>query len=1074
MTTNTHWLPPAESDPSDIDCLCIGTGRFLRSVLMPPLVATGIHKPALIQTRGTNFLEFMHRQEQNEQAAYPVDTVLASGKTETHWVQCYGAFSLGTAAHKAAVQDELLSKMKRLNILGLGVTEAGLASPDTQVMLDLFELLKTVHTNIQNKTWEAPTTPNHKLCVINTDNLPGNGTVLFQHMMALAERDEQQQQSSSSSSTTMKDFLTNTVAFLNTMVDRITSQREGSDGHIPRCEPIPAKALVICDPNGDLPSIFSSENPTMASKYGVVVRDSALKIQGDIALKLRVANATHTGIAHVMALVKMTNTDSLAVTSADSATTVSEEDALTAKVFMTYLDALFEHQIKPSSFPGFGSDCPEAQAAYDDWRPRLTHPHFGLSAFFITQNGAAKGGIRLGPTVVDLMKDDKPLTVTMAYAFAVLLKWLTPQSPDKSCVDSGVFTGWLAGADRNTAANKDAEDTVAYADGLRHNLKDGWYEFRCACKIQMGEVPVSEVLAGFKTTRQPSAYYDVIQEYLMSSDGGNLYEVFHKPAFDTFVKAIAALYARMVAGDNLVEMLEEMAEGSGPYETAGMATDCSALVDCADLSHGRPLFYRPNPIPLSSQLLKAPVSSDEAGSVLKSEVASALVVDLHTHLLPPSHGSLCLWGIDELLTYHYLVAEYFMTAPASMTPEKLYSLNKKDQADIIWKALFIDRSPISEACRGVITTMVALGLSKEVASRDLEGVRKFCSSFRDRGLEGAEEYSEMVYAKAGVQYAIMTNIPFDSNEANHWKPERKVYSGRYRSALRVDPLLAGDRAAIEKTLRASGYDITLEGARQYLRDWCDTMKPEYMMASTPHDFALAEGTLAGVKNTGVNEEAMKQPFAFVDQASSGADCVLGCDGAEDEAPTVLDENSDFLSEVLIKVCEERNLPIALKIGAHRGVNKSLVQAGDGMVAFADAGVLSRLCTRFPRILFLATFLSRNNQHEAAVLASKFRNLHLYGCWWFCNNPSIIREITLMRIEMLGTAFTAQHSDARVLDQLLYKWPHSRAVIAKVLAEEYTKLRVSGFTPTRGEIRRDVERLFGGSYEEFLAKSLPAV
>ena len=82
----------------------------------------------------------------------------------------------------------------------------------------------------------------------------------------------------------------------------------------------------------------------------------------------------------------------------------------------------------------------------------------------------------------------------------------------------------------------------------------------------------------------------------------------------------------------------------------------------------------------------------------------------------------------------------------------------------------------------------------------------------------------------------------------------------------------------------------------------------------------------------------------------------------------------------------------------------------------------------------------------------------------------------MRIEMLGTAFTAQHSDARVLDQLLYKWPHSRAVIAKVLAEEYTKLRVGGFVPTRGEIRRDVERLFGGSYEEFLSKSFaqPAV
>lgn len=73
--------------------------------------------------------------------------------------------------------------------------------------------------------------------------------------------------------------------------------------------------------------------------------------------------------------------------------------------------------------------------------------------------------------------------------------------------------------------------------------------------------------------------------------------------------------------------------------------------------------------------------------------------------------------------------------------------------------------------------------------------------------------------------------------------------------------------------------------------------------------------------------------------------------------------------------------------------------------------------------------------------------------------------------MLGTSCTLQHSDARVLDQLLYKWPHSRAVIASVLQDEYTKLTESGWTLTRAEIRRDVERFFGTSYEEFMTKSL---
>ena len=52
------------------------------------------------------------------------------------------------------------------------------------------------------------------------------------------------------------------------------------------------------------------------------------------------------------------------------------------------------------------------------------------------------------------------------------------------------------------------------------------------------------------------------------------------------------------------------------------------------------------------------------------------------------------------------------------------------------------------------------------------------------------------------------------------------------------------------------------------------------------------------------------------------------------------------------------------------------------------------------------------------MTQKFRNLHIYGCWWYCNNPSIISEMTRMRLELLGTAFTCQHSDCRVLEQLV--------------------------------------------------------
>lgn len=44
---------------------------------------------------------------------------------------------------------------------------------------------------------------------------------------------------------------------------------------------------------------------------------------------------------------------------------------------------------------------------------------------------------------------------------------------------------------------------------------------------------------------------------------------------------------------------------------------------------------------------------------------------------------------------------------------------------------------------------------------------------------------------SGVKYCVMTNIPFDKEEASHWRPHKKEYSNRFRSALRVDPLLKG-------------------------------------------------------------------------------------------------------------------------------------------------------------------------------------------------------------------------------------------------------------------------------------------
>jgi hypothetical protein len=79
-------------------------------------------------------------------------------------------------------------------------------------------------------------------------------------------------------------------------------------------------------------------------------------------------------------------------------------------------------------------------------------------------------------------------------------------------------------------------------------------------------------------------------------------------------------------------------------------------------------------------------------------------------------------------------------------------------------------------------------------------------------------------------------------------------------------------------------------------------------------------------------------------------------------------------------------------------------------------------------------------------------------------------MTRERLELLGLSFIPQHSDARVLDQLVYKWAHSREVIANVLADKYVDLARAGWRIEERDVHRDVEQLLGGAFERFCERA----
>jgi hypothetical protein len=415
------------------------------------------------------------------------------------------------------------------------------------------------------------------------------------------------------------------------------------------------------------------------------------------------------------------------------------------------------------------------------------------------------------------------------------------------------------------------------------------------------------------------------------------------------------------------------------------------------------------------------LSAEQIQDAVNRALSETPCIDMHTHLYPAAFGKIGLWGIDELLTYHYLEAEFFRHS--DITPETYWTLSKRDQADAIWKALFVENTPLSEATRGVIAVLSAFGLPTDASN--LSEAREFFDK------QSAEVHINNVLRMAGVSTVVMTNDPLGPEEMPVWM--KGVESDpRFQPVLRLDRILC-DWSDPWEQLVGLGYNVDSRASsvciseiRRFLSDWCRRMQPIYMAVSLPDTFEFPADTPQGI----------------------------------------------LFREAVLPSCREFDLPLSLMIGVRRQVNPRIRLAGDAL-GRADLRSLETLCHQYPENRFLVSVLSRENQHELCVYARKFNNLMPFGCWWFLNNPSIVEEITRERIEMLGTSFIPQHSDARVLEQLIYKWRNTRRTLAPILAAGYRLVVEDGRNVTRRDVQRDVDKLLRSNFEKWIGREFSA-
>mmetsp|Transcript_58313 Transcript_58313/g.103599 ORF Transcript_58313/g.103599 Transcript_58313/m.103599 type:complete len:949 (+) Transcript_58313:80-2926(+) len=948
MTSSTFVFGALGTEDGLLDSVtsvCIGTGRFLRAMLVPALTEVG-GEVILAQTRGTSFPQYMASRAPAR--SYEVDTVLQDGTVMITEVPVAACGTLGKTESRTAFMA-LPKKLPKLRYIGLGLTEAGIEHNGRSI-LDLAEFL---YSCFEIDDYRRPV-----LSVLNTDNMPFNGDAVRGHVCSCDFTQN------ASEAEKFEAWLAKRVCFHNTMVDRITSHREGCPD-VPRAEPLPSKALVIEDLQSVLPWKWSSVP-------GVKVRAQPGQLVQDITLKLRIANGIHTAMVYAMALVGLFKTDSC----------VSHRHVL------PYLEQLFERDIVHC--------CSELKMprlsvtpVFSEWMARLQHKHFGLECFFVCQNATQKMGIRLMPSVLATLAAGEVPSDFVVFALAVILRFLTPVGDQPRLGESPpVFVGRLDDFEEQAETE---QDDFSYVPGLHVRPSAGSYEFRDGDGI----VPLLLRPLGRPSGCSVTAATSIAGEVLSRLDG---FDFRSSSAHAVVVERVGVMLKKMLDGEASLDVL-------------------------ADLNPKQPLV-------LDERHLEEAV---------KQEVEAAEAIDVHTHLFPASHGeTLMEYGIDAMLTYHYLVSEYL--AKSSESPQDFFRYSRSRQAEHVWEGLFVKASPLSEPCRGVLTTLMALGLKEELARRDLAAIRQWYKG------QDAEMFNEKMMRLARLRYVVTSHDPFDEAQLDSClKPPQSI--PRYRSALALDQLIEGNWPAVCAALKATGKPATLRAVKALVLECVMVMKPGFVTASTSEGFSYSNIT-----------EGRKVPDEYWDHNLS--------DTFMDLKPTA----EQVLDNVVLPICEEYSLPLSLRMGTRRAVQPALKLAGDG-VGTANLQSLGSLCEKNQQIKFMFTVLSRNDQHEAAVLASKFRNLHVWGSWWYCNYTSVVSEVTSLRLEMLGTNFTFQTSSARVHDQLIYKWIHARSTLEKILLGKYRELASTGWAVSRGDIRRDVQSLLGGAFEEFLAKKL---
>ena len=258
-------------------------------------------------------------------------------------------------------------------------------------------------------------------------------------------------------------------------------------------------------------------------------------------------------------------------------------------------------------------------------------------------------------------------------------------------------------------------------------------------------------------------------------------------------------------------------------------------------------------------------------------------VELRSAVGPDAAGPDGVSGLDGLLTSPPLLDEFFRrraflggSRNEAGDEERLRNLAPGELADLVWRRLFLDRQPLSEAARTILTTLGLFGV--DVSVRDLRAVRERFE------LTPATERLEKAIRIANLEMLLHPVEPTGPEDGAKRLPRRRGF----RPVLCLTGLF-GEWRESAKRLRLLGFGVKtkVDGfvaleLRRFLAAEADRVEPAAVSIDWPPGHAPDDGGLGRLARESVLSLCRERKLAVL----------FGNAGTGDGFSRLWEDNSD--------------------------------------------------------------------------------------------------------------------------------------------------------------------------------------